>query len=329
MLFLFISGRTPAFRLTTSLAIILFLGCSEKPKSELAVFKAVDESLGNSNLAISNSTDMVYAALREKLTDPAIVAEAEIWQPKATRIKKISFDMFKYIEELKVTLKKEAGLKVHEGREIFSEGDENVVEILFAKRNKGHELFEKLVEYRRNIFAVDKEIDSAFHYSPDLMVHLFDSTVDNPSLFVESFFENAPVVGALAFLSKIQNSIKITENKMMIFCNNKCRLSILICTFPYPIVNQSSSIVRAGEELEITAGMASFSWSVAKPEIIVNGKVVETDQTGIAVTKLKSSSRPGRHFIPVRITYIDQDQKKQTIEKTVEYTVTAELAEIK
>jgi hypothetical protein len=37
--------------------------------------------------------------------------------------------------------------------------------------------------------------------------------------------------------------------------------------------------------------------------------------------EVKASSRPGKHFVPVMINYIDQDGKKVVIEQKVEYTV--------
>jgi gliding motility-associated protein GldM len=329
MLFLFRIGSRQVLIVISFVVSMLFSGCSHRSESELAVFKTLDESLSNSNLTISRSSDMVYASLKEKLTDPATSYKAEIWEAKAAIIKKISLDIFKYIEGLKENLKKEAGLKIHEGREIFSEGDDSAVEMLFDKKNKGKELFEKFHQYNKSIMAIDKDLDSTFRHSSELRYHFFDSSTNDYKLFVKSYFKNVPVVGALAFLNKIQNNIKITENRMMIFCNNKCATMVLICTFTSAIVAQSSTILRAGELLEITAGVGSFSWRETKPEIFVNGKAVEIDETGVAVSKLKSSPKPGKHYIPVRVTYIDQDQKKQTIEKTVEYTVVAGLQKMK
>jgi hypothetical protein len=41
--------------------------------------------------------------------------------------------------------------------------------------------------------------------------------------------------------------------------------------------------------------------------------------------EFKASSKAGKHFVPVRISYFDEEWKQQTVEKLVEYTVAEEL----
>ncbi|MEI9810185.1 MAG: hypothetical protein WDO16_21235 [Bacteroidota bacterium] len=94
------------------------------------------------------------------------------------------------------------------------------------------------------------------------------------------------------------------------------------------IIGQSSNIVRSGEQIEITAGVGAFS-RIASLKITIAGKEVTAGDEGIALYKFKSSSKPGTHFIPVKLSYTDQDGKEQTIEKNVEYTVAEECDQIK
>ena len=85
----------------------------------------------------------------------------------------------------------------------------------------------------------------------------------------------------------------------------------------WPIIVQSSTIVQAGEDLEITAGIGSFT-RAAKPEVKINRLNVPIDWTGVTTFKIKAPIKPGKHFIPVELSYTDQEEKKQTIPKIVE-----------
>src|SRR5678816_3156696 len=73
-------------------------------------FKVVDRSLrtSNSNIAVANQT--IYASLLAKLNDAQSREKASIWKPKADRVKVLAEDIDKYIESLKLELKKGAGL---------------------------------------------------------------------------------------------------------------------------------------------------------------------------------------------------------------------------
>jgi len=42
---------------------------------------------------------------------------------------------------------------------------------------------------------------------------------------------------------------------------------------------------------------------------------------GVAVCNLKARAKPGKYYVPVKIIYYDQDGRKQSIQKEIEYTV--------
>lgn len=86
------------------------------------------------------------------------------------------------------------------------------------------------------------------------------------------------------------------------------------------IVGQSSSYVKAGEKIEITAGIGSFS-TQERPVITINRNNVSLRETGAAVYSFKASNKPGKHFVPVKIEFTNQDGQKMTQEFNVKYTV--------
>ena len=68
---------------------------------------------------------------------------------------------------------------------------------------------------------IDPEIYSIFKNIMGLTIRLSDPTECNQNTFTETFFKNIPTVAALAVLDGFQNNIKIMENELIAFCDNK------------------------------------------------------------------------------------------------------------
>jgi gliding motility-associated protein GldM len=128
-----------------------------------------------------------------------------------------------------------------------------------------------------------------------------------------------PTVAALTILSKFQNDVKTSENRIIQFCHNKVGEVVVRFDTYAAIVGQSSTYLMPGQQLEITAGVGAFS-KAAVPTITIGGTNYQIGAEGTASTKLDAGGL-GNHTIPVRITYKDQDGKDQLIEKNIEYTV--------
>jgi hypothetical protein len=87
-----------------------------------------------------------------------------------------------------------------------------------------------------------------------------------------------------------------------------------------PVVMQSKTNVKSGEEIEITAGIALFT-SRAGPVITVGGKPVSTDFGGVAYYKFKAPVSTGKHTVPVKIEFFKPDGTKGYLTKNITYTV--------
>lgn len=302
------------------LSVTLFFSCADKIKTNIIVFEALDEGLVNSNISLDKGSQVLYASLEQKTTEPATAEKAKVWYQKAQLIQKLSKETYSYIEELRSDLKKEAGLKTNDTEESFKESDKTAVMRLFEKKEKAEELHERLKKYKRDIIAVDEEIVREFNSRFFLTTPEFDAATEIKD-FYKTFFHDIPTAAALAMLSKFQNNIKVNENRMVAFCNSKVGSFDGDDYYTYSFLAiLNSSYVKAGEELEITAGVGSFS-RAAMPVIIINGKNVSLDVDGASHYKFKASDKPGKHVVPVEINFTDQEGKKQTISKNIEYTV--------
>jgi len=301
------------------LVCIIVSSCADKIKTSIIAYRALDGSLVVSNSMIDKQTQHFLVELENKRMDPATAEKASIWHPKAQLIRKLCSEIYGYLEVLKSDLKKEAGLKINDGGESFKETDKNAVIRLFEKKGKGEEVYERLKTYEKNMLTVDPELSKEFTDSILLTTPEFDAAMEK-SDFTKTFFDDIPTIAALAMLSKFQNNVVVVENNTVNYCNNKVWSHIRDYDIYAAFAVTNSSYVEAREEIEITAGVGAFSRS-AKPEIIVAGQNIPIDADGAAHYKFKVSNKPGKYKVPVQISFFDQDGKKQTVVKSIEYTV--------
>ena len=306
-----------SYKLILPVIIFFFVDCfcacsdnSESYDSEIITAKAIDVGLESSSRVINKSTQDVLASLNNKLADPVTRVKAEIWYPKAEMVQYLSKIMYAYIENIKMEMKKES--------ENGTKG-QDVVRRELISNGKASELYAHLIQYRKDILSVDSVMSLVFGKTIVLTSAFFDST-GTKEQFPARFFGETSAVSALSILSLLQNNVKIAENKLIEFCNNKCGAMIDDFASYSAIFSQSSNIVQAGEVIEIFAGMGEFTRS-AMPKIHISGKEVSIGEDGLTHYKFKVPNRPGKYTVPVGISYIDQDGKVQTMEKNIEYTV--------
>lgn len=305
-----------------TLAILLFFSsCSDNSKRELAVFRAADEGLWQSVNVISQSNEVIYRSMQDKLADPQNTSNAMIWQPKAIAVKALSDTMVSYIRQLKEELKDETGFSNPPDRQSFREDNIPTVSHYFKEHNKGEELFNRLIKYKGDILAVDSQLNNEFKNNIGVFAMGFDPEKNGPEEFTKTFFGKVPVIAAMAMLSKFENNVKIIENKFIVFCHNKtgcvdCGAHDKVL----PVVMQNSTNVKAGEEIIVTAGIAMFT-NRAGPVIIIGGKPVSTDFGGVAYYKLRAPASAGKYTVPVKIEFFKPDGTKEYLTKNITYTV--------
>jgi hypothetical protein len=239
-------------------------------------------------------------SLEEKTTEYATKERAAIWFSKAEQIVSLSSENYNYVGSLKKM------------KEINSE--------------KIKELFTRLLKYKEDILNIDSSIRYDFDNSLILISKSFDSSVQAEKSFGNKFFKNSNSSAISSMLTKLQNSIKVIENKTIAYCYQKIGSTDGDGFFDFysSIVGQSSSYVKGGEKIEIMAGVGAFS-RMAMPKININGKLIKLGDEGFAAYKFKTSSKPGKYKVPVKIVFFNPTTGKEEIhEVNVKYTVAKE-----
>jgi gliding motility-associated protein GldM len=284
----------------------------------LNAFKTVNNSLENTNSTVDKSTKTIMESLDRKKQDPTTAEKANIWYPKAEMVVNYSGSVYGYIKGLKDEIISKAGGDPNSSS--FKADNLDIATRMMVDQGKGQELLKKLEEYKNNILKkIDPAIDSAFANTLPISTKIPDNVSKSNRTFERAYFHMVPTVAALTMLSKFQNDIKTTENRIVAFCHNKVgEVQVIFDTYK-AIVGQTSTYLMPGQKMTITAGVGAFS-KAALPQISIGGSLVALDENGVSKKEIDAGTL-GEHTVPVHIEYVDQNGVKQVIDEKIQYTV--------
>jgi gliding motility-associated protein GldM len=305
----------------------------------LNAFVTVNSSITKSNDLITDKNKLTYLSFEEKMNDEQTKAQAAVWAPKAQEAKKLSADLFAYIEQLKADLKTEAGTFEHEGKQEMNADNLDAATRLMDTKGKGKELYAKLAEYKKNIIGVLKPEEFAnnpkeqeilrkdiekFNHSIPVDLNVPQSKTGNKygndvNGWTQSYFHMTPSIAALTILSKFQNDVKNSEAQIVDYCHTKIGEVKLIYNKFQAIATSNTTYAMPGDPVEITAGVGAFS-DAAKPKITINGQAMPLTADGTALFKTTASGT-GEHAVNVVIEFNKPDGSVERIPKTIKYTV--------
>ncbi|HMJ47788.1 MAG TPA: gliding motility protein GldM [Ferruginibacter sp.] len=292
-------------------------------------FKVVDRSLIATNASLSATNNTIYKTLEEKLKENETREKATEWKPKADRAKGYSDLLFNHIENLKLQLKRGAGLKmkapkpetgVPDSIQDFKEDNLDASTRLFETNGEGKKLEAMLNKYREDLLNIDPLIRAKFDKTLQFDTKPPVSLEGKQKDFTTTYFHMTPTVAALTMLSKFQNSVKNAENQVVTFCLSQIGAVIFQLNKFEPIAVSNSTYIMPGEKFTITAGVGAFNDAV-KPIISIDGVVTVLNANGVAEREVIASGS-GTKKSHVRITYTDPNTGKPAVlDKDIEYTV--------
>jgi gliding motility-associated protein GldM len=289
----------------------------------LNAFKTVDNSLTGTNKTITQSTGTIMSSFEEKLTDPTTRVKAEMWRPKALQAQQLSTDLYNYIDNLKKQVLKEADFDpARKGDSTFKEDNQDIATRLLVDGKAGKELQQKLIDYQKAILALAPTPEMRAELQQKLQINTQMPPLRNHrrnETWAGAYFRMVPTVAAVTILSKFQNDVKTSENRVIAHFHEQVGKVIVRYDTYTAIVGQSSNYLMPGGEIEVMAGVGAFSRAAA-PQITINGQSASLGDDGAARAKFAAGSI-GQHTIPVNIVYVDLDGNRQSISKTIEYTV--------
>lgn len=305
------------------LVLLSFTACQSRDNTE--TINAINRSLDKSNEIIGKNNELVYSDLNDKSKDPCMKYKTQLWRPRALAVKALSDEVCQYIRGLKKKL------------DVIKKDDGRGIRDLFRK--EGDSLLNKLARYSNLVTGTINPED--FNDNPSFKKYLIkdmesfkkditnrlgivsDSLLQyqvNNEQWKETYLNISSLQPGMAVLNKIQNDVLVTENELISYVNNQIGCNIGSFEVFHTIALLNSSYVKAGQPIEVTAGVGAFNVS-SKPAITINGAVVKIDENGVAVHKLTTNQKPGKYQVSVRIEYTKPDGSTNIVTKNLEYTI--------
>jgi len=305
----------------------------------LNAFVTVNGSIIKSNAVITDKNKLTYESFDAKLKDDQTKAQAAKWAPKAEEARKLSADLYTYIEGLKDQLTKEAGTHENhtDGKQEINADNLDAAVRLMDQKGKGKELYAKLDDFKKKILSGIDPNDSSLGKRADLAADLerlqksipMDLSIpasktgtkysNDVNGWIESYFHMTPAIAALTILSKFQNDVKSSEAQVVDYYHSKIGEVKLVYNKFQAIAQANTSYAMPGDNIEITAGVGAFS-DAAKPKITINGQNMPITPEGTALFKT-SASGTGEHSVNVAIEFNKPDGSVEHVNKVVKYTV--------
>ncbi|HEX2607095.1 MAG TPA: gliding motility protein GldM [Flavisolibacter sp.] len=286
----------------------------------LNAFKIVDSSLIGTNGTVNTSTNTIMASLQGLTTDATKAEKAKIWYANALKAQQLTSTTYNEIQSMRNKILKESGFDpVKNGDSTFKQDNLDIATRIMVEEGEGKKLQQILTNYKTSLLAIDPAI--AREFANSLQVDVSMPKVQNKSnkTWEAAYFHMVPTVAAITILSKFQNDVKTSENKVVAFCHQQVgQVEVKFDAFE-AIVGQNSKYLMPGQELEITAGLGAFSKQKV-PTITIGGSNIKPGENGMATYKMASGGI-GSHSVPVTVAFVDQDGKPQTRTYNVEYTV--------
>jgi len=304
----------------------------------LNAFKTVNQSITKSNDLIAEKNDLTYKAFEREVNDPQTKVNAQIWAPKAQEAQKLSADLYSFIADLQVKLKKESGLEMKDGVETFRDADLDAPTRLMDNMGNGPKLYEGLKTYRQKLLDIlnpeefasnkvlhDDVLKAKQDFEKQLPINLTppksesgnSKTGNEEKDWTTSYFHMTPTIAALTILSKFQNDVKNSEAQIVDYCHKKVGEVKVVFDAFQPLVGTNATYFMPGDELDVTAGIGAYSKS-SKPNVYINGALQPLNGDGAAEYKTKVSSSGN---IDVKIEYSKPDGSKDVLNKVIKYTV--------
>jgi hypothetical protein len=285
--------------------IAVFLAaCSSKSSSNDEAFKYLNESLESSGITIHKLTETLLMGLKEKLIDPVTANKAQIWYPRAMLVNEYTNSIFKQIDSLKNKLLVITDLNEQLSQEKNLEGE-------FEKLGK------ELTFYNGNLMAIDSQISQVF---PDPIKLDGEYSLDVRFIPIYLFSRNITVRVALSLLNQIETNVRIIENRMIQFANNKVTSIVESYKSYSTILGISAMRAGPGIKLEITAGVGAFTKS-ANAKISIDRKLYPLSEDGAVHYEFNAPKAPGKYKKHVKIEFFDEIGKMVVVEKDLDYSV--------
>ncbi len=255
-------------------------------KDILKTFHLFEVSFTKANQNLNERNNDILSQFQQMFQNENEKYKVEKWYAKAQETEKISQEFNSYIEELKKQIINNAG-----GRIKNEKGLSQLTEIaqpdnmekhanFFITKGQGNglKLLNKINLTKEKIL---NQLEGVKDYEK-VKISIENSTqfaIENKSnkdkeKWVNTYFENVPLAGVAAFLTKIQNDCKHLESSVLNVLYENINSNSIISTAQKAIIIPESKYVMSGQTFKAQIAMATYD-NRTEREMIVNGQNVK------------------------------------------------------
>lgn len=304
--------------LVFSVIVLIFCSCSNISKSDLSAFHYSYNSLEHSNQALKFSSDAICRQLSTKINHLSYRNDSFVWYAEANRFSKLCDSACEHIQQLKFQLIKQSGKNTDQ---LYASGNFRLAEHFFVTEKNSLKLYNVLKFLIDSAMNTRWDVDSMICRQLIRNSNLMDTSLNDSKKFTKTFFNGVSTAAALSTLSKFENDIRNIEHEFVTYCYN---MTLPGCILQYErfqaIVGQSSNCVKAGDNIELFAGIGSFSVA-AVPKFSIDGKAINCDIDGVMTYKFKTPLKAGNYSKSVKIEYTKPDGTRESKQYEITYSV--------
>ena len=184
------------------------------------------------------------------MSDPTSMVKAKIWYPKAQQAQQVSNEMYDYIQSLRSRILKEAGFNPNAENKFdssFKLDNLDIATRIMVEQKEGPKLRARLEKYKNDLLAIDPAIANEFKNSLQINTETPKAQDKSNKSWEAVYFHMVPTVAAVTILSKFQNDVRTSENKVIAFCHQQVGQVVVRFDRFEPIIGQSSNYLMPGQ----------------------------------------------------------------------------------
>ncbi len=236
-------------------------------------FSIVEESLSRTTENSAKENQVIYDNFTEQLkSNPAKV---KAWFDKAQQVKRMSDSLYRFADELKLAIVREADGNDADVKNIKSkENLEAASQVMLAPgRGKGKQLFDAINSFRQRILTMVSDPTQRSIISSNLSTELPKGAKAMGKNWQEYMFENMPVAAAVTLLSKLQSDVRYAEGEVLhTLVANIDMKDIRVNSLNAFVIPNSQTIVR-GDKFSARIVMAAID-TTQVPDIYIGNRKV-------------------------------------------------------
>lgn len=262
-------------------------------KDILKALTKLDESLEETISTVQSKNDDSYKAFDAAAKDDP--EKAGKWRDRAYEVKKISDEIFVYIDTLKNNLVRESGG--------WDDPEQTIPKALDAKSKPMNYLVseqgpKKAEELRIELEGFRSELISLAESDPVIKDNVSRSFAtgkvqegDKEVSWEQASFGEYPLGAILPFLTDIQARVRNSESEVLTFLRSKVGEGDVSFNTVEAMVNAPTSYVTQGDVYEAEVFLAAYDNS-RNPKIVINGEElpVENIKNGIGTVRIPANS---------------------------------------